>query len=99
MKKAVHSSVLPSASGANGAAGATPSAFAPTPPTARMEAVRPAATPASPIPAAAPPYVDPYLFEVGYYASRAEYEDLTRTEGTRIQLRAEAEKSPSRRRS
>lgn len=40
-------------------------------------------------------YVDPYLFEVGYYANRAEYEQLTRT--APIRSRAEAEATPTRR--
>lgn len=36
-------------------------------------------------------YVDPYLFETGYYASPAEYEALTRTAASRIRLRADVE--------
>lgn len=44
-------------------------------------------------------YVDPYLFETGYYASLAEQEELTRTAAPRIQLRADAENArPKRRR-
>lgn len=58
----------------------------------RVSPTRPAA------PAKTAPYVDPYLFETGYYASRAEYEELSRTVGDRIQLRAEAEKAPTKRR-
>ena len=48
--------------------------------------------------AGATPYVDPYLFETGYYASRAEYEELARTAPARIRLRAEAEHARPRRR-
>lgn len=43
-------------------------------------------------------YVDPYLFEMGYYASRAEYEELARTATPRIQLRADVENTPPKRR-
>jgi tripartite-type tricarboxylate transporter receptor subunit TctC len=43
-------------------------------------------------------YVDPYLFETGYYASQAEYEALSHTAITRIQLRAEVENAPIKRR-
>jgi hypothetical protein len=38
-----------------------------------------------------PEYVDPYLFETGYYASLAEQQELSRTAAARIQLRAEVE--------
>ena len=52
-------------------------------------------TPIPPTPptryAGIPTYVDPYLFTTGYYASPAEYEELSRTAATRIQLRADAE--------
>ena len=60
--------------------------IAPTPPTAH------AGTPAE-------PYVDPYLFESGYYASRAEYNELQRTATSRIRLRAEVENARPKRRS
>jgi hypothetical protein len=43
-------------------------------------------------------YVDPYLFDTGYYASRAEYEELSRTAATRIQLRADVENAPAKKR-
>ncbi|RZK28467.1 MAG: hypothetical protein EOO61_22020 [Hymenobacter sp.] len=43
-------------------------------------------------------YVDPYLFETGYYASRAEYEELSRTSNDRIQLRGDAEQMLAKRR-
>lgn len=46
---------------------------------------------------AAPAYVDPYLFETGYYASPAEHEALSRTAASRIQLRAEAENARPKR--
>jgi hypothetical protein len=36
-------------------------------------------------------YVDPYLFAAGYYASPSEYQELSRTAATRIQLRADVE--------
>lgn len=42
-------------------------------------------------------YVDPYLFETGYYASRAEYEELSRTAPARLQLRADIENAPPKR--
>ena len=44
-------------------------------------------------------YVDPYLFETGYYASQAEQLELTRTAASRIQLRAEVENARPKRRS
>lgn len=44
-------------------------------------------------------YVDPYLFETGYYASPAEHEALTRTAASRIQLRADVENARPKRRS
>ena len=44
-------------------------------------------------------YVDPYLFETGYYVSQAEQVELTRTAAARIQLRAEAENARPKRRS
>lgn len=47
---------------------------------------------------AAAPYVDPYLFETGYYASPAEYQELTRTAAARITLRADAEHARPKRR-
>lgn len=43
-------------------------------------------------------YVDPYLFETGYYASPAEQAELTRTAASRIQLRADAENARPKRR-
>ncbi len=46
-----------------------------------------------------PAYVDPYLFETGYYASPAEYAALTRTASSRIQLRADVENARPKRRS
>lgn len=52
--------------------------------------------PARPVEAA--PYVDPYLFETGYYASPAEQVELTRTAATRIQLRADVENARPKRR-
>lgn len=45
-----------------------------------------------------PTYVDPYLFETGYYASRAEYEELLQTATSRIQLRADVENARPKRR-
>ncbi|UOQ99510.1 hypothetical protein MUN81_08465 [Hymenobacter sp. 5317J-9] len=47
---------------------------------------------------AAGPYVDPYLFETGYYASQAEYNELQRTAASRIRLRADAENAHPKRR-
>lgn len=44
-------------------------------------------------------YVDPYLFETGYYASQAEQLELTRTAASRIRLRAEVESARPKRRS
>lgn len=46
--------------------------------------------------AGTPTYVDPYLFATGYYASPAEYQELSRTAATRIQLRADVENARSR---
>jgi len=43
-------------------------------------------------------YVDPYLFETGYYASQAEYNELQRTAASRIRLRAEVENAKPKRR-
>ena len=43
-------------------------------------------------------YVDPYLFESGYYASRAEYNELQRTAPSRIRLRADVENARPKRR-
>ena len=65
-----------------------------------------AASSRSTIPSVAPaafsgpvaPYVDPYLFETGYYASQAEYNELQRTAAARIQLRAEVENARPKRR-
>lgn len=48
--------------------------------------------------AGGPEYVDPYLFETGYYASQAEYQALSSTATSRIQLRAEAENARPKRR-
>lgn len=45
-----------------------------------------------------PAYVDSYLFEAGYYASRAEYEELSQTAASRIQLRADVENAQPKRR-
>ena len=50
-------------------------------------------------PVAAPEYVDPYLFETGYYASPAEEQELARTAASRIRLRAEVENARPKRRS
>ena len=44
------------------------------------------------------PYVDPYLFETGYYASQAEYNELQRPAASRIRLRAEVENARPKRR-
>lgn len=41
-------------------------------------------------------YVDPFLFEIGFYASRAEYKELIRT--APILSRAEVEEAPRRKR-
>lgn len=61
--------------------------------------VQPLILPTRPVPPTkAAEYVDPYLFETGYYASRAEYEELSHTAATRIQLRAEVENAPVKRR-
>ena len=43
-------------------------------------------------------YVDPYLFEVGYYESRAEYEELMARPTSVIQLREEVENTPKKKR-
>lgn len=43
------------------------------------------------------PYVDPYLFETGYYASPTEYEALSRTAASRILFRADAENARPKR--
>ncbi len=43
-------------------------------------------------------YVDPYLFETGYYTRRAEPEELARAAASRIQLRADAENARPKRR-
>ncbi|RPD43656.1 hypothetical protein DNI29_23250 [Hymenobacter sediminis] len=42
-------------------------------------------------PVAEPNYVDPYLFETGYYESRAEYEELMARPPSTIQLREDVE--------
>lgn len=42
-------------------------------------------------------YVDPYLFETGFFVSRAEEQALTRSSADRVQLREEAEARPKRR--
>ncbi len=49
-------------------------------------------------PAEGTEYVDPYLFETGYYASQAEYEELSRTTASRIRSRAEVENAKPKRR-
>jgi hypothetical protein len=60
---------------------------------------QPAILPTRPAPLTkAAEYVDPYLFDTSYYASRAEYEELSRTAATRIQLRADVENVPAKRR-
>jgi hypothetical protein len=52
-------------------------------------------TPIPPTPptrhAGIPTYVDPYLFATGYYTSHAEFQELSRTAGSRIQFRADVE--------
>ena len=57
-------------------------------------------TPIPPTPptqhAGTPTYVDPYLFATGYYSSPAEYQELSRTAATRIQLRADVENARSK---
>lgn len=50
-------------------------------------------------PATEPNYVDPYLFETGYYESRAEYEELMARPQTKIQLREDVENTPKKKRS
>lgn len=45
-----------------------------------------------------PEYVDPYLFETGFYASPAEYEKATQNAAAHIQLRADVENAPVKRR-
>lgn len=49
---------------------------------ATSRAAIPATRPAPQVDTAA--YVDPYLFETGYYASPAEQQELTRTAASRI---------------
>lgn len=74
--------------------------YQPTPMNAgSSRAVIPATRPAQA--ASASVYVDPYLFETGYYASQAEQaeqEELTRTAASRIQLRADVENARPKRR-
>jgi hypothetical protein len=60
---------------------------------------QPSILPTRPAPLTKPAeYVDPYLFDTGYYASRAEYEELSRTAATRIQLQADVEDAPTKKR-
>jgi hypothetical protein len=44
-------------------------------------------------------YVDPYLFEVGYYASRAEYEELMARPTSTTQLHENVENTPKKKHS
>ena len=43
-------------------------------------------------------YVDPYLFETGYFESREEYEQLMARPQSVIQLRKDVEKAPKKKR-
>jgi len=45
-----------------------------------------------------PEYVDPYLFETGYFSSREEHDQLMATAETRIQLRKDVEEAPKKKR-
>ncbi|RPD44341.1 hypothetical protein DNI29_21790 [Hymenobacter sediminis] len=45
-------------------------------------------------PVTEPNYVDPYLFETGYYESRAEHEELLARPASTIQLREGVANAP-----
>jgi len=72
-------------------------AIAPTPMDRAAQRAAIAPLPPAQRPGSAP-YVDPYLFETGYYASRAEHDELTRTAPARLRLRADAEPARPKRR-
>ena len=61
------------------AASATPEPTAFVPVGSASGGVVPSARPARQVASAPGEYVDPYLFETGFYSSRAEYEKLMRT--------------------
>ena len=92
--------VLPGSPATSGQVAQVPSAFVQSPVSAQVANSRAAAPPTRPASqAAAPEYVDPYLFETGYYASPAEEHELSRTAASRIRLRAEVENARPKRRS
>lgn len=93
--------MLPGPSTTSGQIAHAPSAFVQPPVSTKVVNNRAAIPPIRPAQqAAAPEYVDPYLFETGYYVSPAEQQELTRTAAARIQLRAEVENArPKRRKS
>lgn len=70
-----------------------PTAFVPV---GAASGVVPSVRPARQVSLVAAEYVDPYLFESGFFSSRAEYEQLMHT--APIVSRAEAEAAPRRKR-
>lgn len=91
--------MLPSSPATSGQAASVPSALVqqPVPINAvDSRAAIPATHPAQQVNTTA--YVDPYLFETGYYASLPEQQELTRTAAARIRLRAEVENAQPKRR-
>ncbi len=91
--------MLPGPAATSGQVAHAPSAFVQPSVAASAVSSRAAVPPTRPSPPApAPEYVDPYLFETGYYASPAEYEELARTTASRLRLRADVENArPTRR--
>ena len=59
----------------------------------------PARRPAPTLQPVPPNYVDPYLFESGFFTDKQEHEQLMATAETRLQLRKDVEEAPKRKRS
>ena len=92
--------MLPGPPATGGQVGHAPSAFVQPPVSTKVATSRAAVPPTRPVQqATTSEYVDPYLFETGYYASPAEQQELARTAATRIRLRAEVENARPKRRS